>query len=144
MRTRRTDRPTWLLDGNVLAALVLAGHEHHGRAHRWFERQGGWFATCVVTQGTLLRVHMAFASDPSPRAAWKALSAVVGHPDHVYWDDGTSYLEVPHGTLRGPKQITDAWLAALARRRGGWLATMDAALAALEPDVVRLLPMALA
>ena len=29
-------RMTWLLDGNVLVALVIDSHVHHDRAHRWF------------------------------------------------------------------------------------------------------------
>jgi hypothetical protein len=41
--------------------------------------------------------------------------------------------------LQGPKQVTDAWLAELARRNGGLLATLDGALAATHPDVAELI-----
>jgi predicted nucleic acid-binding protein len=37
--------------------------------------------------------------------------------------------------LQGPSQATDAWLAELARRRKGKLATFDQALVALHRDV---------
>jgi len=65
---------TWLLDGNLLLALQVNSHIHHDRAHRWFaELKGDRFATCAITQGTLLRLHMKAAADTSSAAAWKAL-----------------------------------------------------------------------
>lgn len=132
---------TWLLDGNVLVALVIDSHVHHDRAHRWF---GGLahdrFATCLFTQGTLLRVHMRTAANRGAAAAWRALKAVAGHPRHDWWDDALSFFDVPHRHLQGSAQVTDAWLAELARRRGGRLATFDSGLARLHGDVARLLP----
>jgi uncharacterized protein len=64
---------TWLLDGNVLAALAIDTHEHHARAQGWFASVTR-FATCAVTQGTLLRVHMLLAEDRTAAAAWRTLS----------------------------------------------------------------------
>lgn len=40
----------------------------------------------------------------------------------------------------GHRQVADAYLAGLARARGGRLATFDAGLAALHPDVAELVP----
>ncbi len=58
---------TWLLDGNVLVALAIDSHEFHARARTWFDAQTEPFATCAVTEGTLLRVHMRLAVDrPRP------------------------------------------------------------------------------
>lgn len=132
---------TWLLDGNVLVALVIDSHIHHDRAHRWFGALGRErFATCILTQGTLLRVHMQSAVDPSAAAAWRALRGVARHPKHEWWDDVLDFLEVPHRHLQGSSQVTDAWLAELARRREGRLATFDSGLAALHSDVAVLLP----
>ena len=72
---------TWLLDGNVLVAMRIDTHVSHDRAHRWFGTlKRDRFATCVLTQGTLLRVHMKTAADPSAAAAWRALSDVSTHP----------------------------------------------------------------
>jgi toxin-antitoxin system PIN domain toxin len=132
---------TWLLDGNVLVALCIDSHVHHHRVHRWFaslklER----FATCLVTQGTLLRVHMGTAIDGSAAAAWQALKDVAAHPKHEWWGDSLSFLDVPHRHLQGSAQVTDAWLAELTRRRKGRLATLDSGLAALHADVAKLLP----
>ena len=132
---------TWLLDGNVLVAMRIDTHVSHDRAHRWFGTlKRDRFATCVLTQGTLLRVHMKTAADPSAAAAWRALSDVSTHPRHVWWGDALSFLDVPHRHLQGSSQVTDAWLAELARRRKGRIATLDAGLAALHPDVSLLLP----
>jgi uncharacterized protein len=122
---------TFLLDGNVLAALALDSHEHHKRALNWWG-QGQSFATCSVTQGTLLRVHMIMAEDQSAAAAWQALEKIEALPGHQFWDDGFSYTQVRHRLIQGPKQVTDAWLIELARKRNAKLATLDAALAALH------------
>jgi toxin-antitoxin system PIN domain toxin len=132
----------WLLDGNVLVALHLDSHIHHNRAHRWFGalKPKDRFATCVLTQGTLLRVHMKTATDGSASAAWEALKAVKAHPKHTWWGDDLSFLEVPHHHLQGSRQVTDAWLAELARLRKGRLATLDSPLAALHSDIAILLP----
>ena len=67
----------WLLDGNVLVALAIDSHEFHKRAHRWFDPLSESFATCAVTEGTLLRLHMRLAADGRATAAWAVLAA---HP----------------------------------------------------------------
>ncbi len=128
-----------LLDGNALVALCLDGHEHHRVVLAWLERHDDPFATCSVTQGTLLRMHMRFAEDGSAAAAWATLVALCASPRHELWLADHSYLEVDHRLLQGPKQVTDAWLAELARRRGGRLATLDGALAALHGDVAEVI-----
>lgn len=133
---------TWLLDGNVLVALRIDSHVHHDRVHRWFARLGrDNFATCILTQGTLLRVHMKTAANDSAAAAWESLREVSAHPKHEWWGDSLSFLKVPHRNLQGSAQVTDAWLAETARRHKGRLATLDSALAALHSDVAVLLPL---
>src|SRR6187399_160062 len=106
----------WLLDGNVLVALRIDTHVHHDRAHRWFAalKKADRFATCVFTQGTLLRLHMKAAADSSAAAAWNALGEISAHPKHVWWDARMSFLKVPHRHLQGSTQVSDAWLAQLA------------------------------
>ena len=130
----------WLLDGNLLVALTIDSHEFHDRAQRWFDSQSGPFATCAITEGTLLRIHMTVAKDSSAAAAWSVLEAIHAMPDHVFWNDGFSYRELSVAGLVGPKQVTDAWLAELARRHGAQLATLDTALASLHADVAFLIP----
>jgi len=125
----------WLLDANVLAALLIHSHVDHDRAHDWLASHQDPFASCSVTEGALLRIHMQLAEDRSASAAWNALRGLTSHLRHQFWDDGFSYLNVPHARLQGPKQVTDAWLAALARRRGAKVATFDAGFAQLHRDV---------
>jgi uncharacterized protein len=130
---------TWLLDGNLLVALRIDSHVHHDRAHAWFRRRNrDRFATCPLTQGTLLRVHMTLALDGSAAAAWEALAEIESHKRHVFWADNFSYLDVSPKGLQGPRQVTDAWLAELARRKSGKLATLDEGLALLHQDVAEL------
>jgi toxin-antitoxin system PIN domain toxin len=130
----------WLLDGNLLVAIAIDTHEFHQRAQRWFDSQIEPFATCTVTEGTLLRLHMKLAQDTSAAAAWSVLEVIHSMNDHVFWNDGFSYNEVAFDHLTGSKQVTDAWLAELARRNGAQLATLDITLAALHSDVAFLIP----
>ena len=61
---------TWLFDGNVLIAMMMPHHPHHERVHRWLATiRDDPFATCPVTEGTLLRLHMHSGRDPSAAAA---------------------------------------------------------------------------
>jgi predicted nucleic acid-binding protein len=124
----------------VLAALLIDTHVHHRQCRAWFNSDSDPFATCAITQGTLLRVHMTMAADGSATAAWATLAAIEAHPRHVFWEDGFSYRLVPHQHLQGPKQVTDAWLATLARRHNGKLLTLDSALVTVHRDVAVLVP----
>ena len=83
---------------------------------------------------------MKVAQDGSATAAWSMLEAIHAMPDHVFWDDGFSYREVAFANVVGSKQVTDAWLAELARRHGSQLATLDIALSTLHSDVAFLIP----
>lgn len=131
---------SWLLDGNVLASLALKQHVHYQRATSWFATLTDPVATCAVTEGTLLRLHMRFAADSSAEAAWATLARFRNNPRHVFIDDGFSYTGVATKGLHGHKQVTDAWLAQPARRHGARLATLDGGLADSHPDVGFLIP----
>ena len=47
---------TVLLDANVLIALLVDDHVHHAAAENWFADLDGSFATCPITQGSLMRL----------------------------------------------------------------------------------------
>ena len=123
---------TALLDVNILTALLWPAHEHHSRAHRWFgRRRNARWATCSLTQLGFVRIvsNPAFSSDAlSPAGAVELLAINLSHGAHEFW---TETLPVPaalrgmESELQGYKQITDAYLLALASRRGGVLATFD-------------------
>lgn len=48
---------TFLLDVNLLIALIDPTHVSHDDAHRWFVRQGkaSW-ATCPITENGVMRI----------------------------------------------------------------------------------------
>ena len=83
---------------------------------------------------------MKVAQDGTAAAAWMVLEAIHSMPDHVFLNDGFSYREVSFASLVGSKQVTDAWLAELARHHSAQLATLDTALVGLHSDVAFLVP----
>ena len=126
--------PVHLLDGNVLVALVGSTHVHHAAAQRWFASHTHPFATCPITQGTLLRLLIRLGN-LATESAVAVLASLVAHPRHRFWPDELGYADIDwHGVL-GHRQITDAYLAALARHHGGKLVSFDRGLVALHADV---------
>lgn len=127
-----------LLDVNVLTALLWPAHEHHDAAHRWFAARGraGW-ATCALTQLAFVRVtsNPAFSRDAlSPREAAALLADNLAHPAHQFWTDELSVPAAIKGVetrLQGYRQLTDAYLMALAVERKSVLATFDQGLRTL-------------
>ena len=130
--------PPVLLDGNVLVALAYPPHVQHPAARRWFLEHAGAFATCPITQGTLLRMLLNFRAVPRAEDALAVLRGFVEHPRHCFWQDTLDYLHADMKGAIGHKQVTDAYLASLARSNGGRLATFDRGMAALHADVVEL------
>jgi uncharacterized protein len=133
--TTSRDAVTHLLDGNVLVALVVGDHVHHRPARTWFGATAA-FATCPVTQGTLLRLLL--RNDMRAADALGVLAALTGHPRHEFWADDLGYDAVDLGGVVGHRQVTDAYLAQLARAHDGRVATFDQGLAALHHDVADL------
>lgn len=60
---------TYLLDANVLIALVLAEHEHHDRAARWILDVEA-FALCPVVQGSLVRFLLRLGETAGTATCW--------------------------------------------------------------------------
>lgn len=130
---------TTLLDGNVLVALSLPAHTHHEAAHSWRTAQHRLrFATCPITQGTLLRIAIRHGASPADAAG--LLESLLAQPGHEFWPDDIAYTRVGWAGVVGHRQVTDAYLAQLARHHGGQLATIDSGLAAMHPDVAVLVP----
>lgn len=129
---------THLLDGNVLVALLVADHPHHGRSTRWFAGTDHRVASCPISQGTLVRILVRNGL-PGP-SALRILTEFITHPRHDFWPDRVSYDGVSLAGVIGHRQVTDAYLAGLARANGGRVATLDRGLAQLHDDVVDLLP----
>jgi uncharacterized protein len=129
---------TILLDANVLIALLVDDHVHHQAAEDWFVGMSGNFATCPITQGSLMRLLI--REGQSATAARTILNGTTADPRHEFWADDIAYTDVPTDGIVGHRQVTDAYLAQLARARGSRLATFDQALAKLHHDVTELVP----
>jgi uncharacterized protein len=127
-----------LLDANVLIALAISGHIHHDAAHNWFAENEARFATCPITQGSLVRFIIR-EGQPADIAK-QVIAALVNKPRHDFWPDTLCFAEVPLKGLVGHRQVTDAYLAQLARTHNGKLATFDEGLAQLHSDVAELVP----
>jgi len=120
-----------LLDVNVLIALLDADHVHHRLASRWLGEHldAGW-ASCPMTQNGCIRI-MSAPAYPGERLASEVaarLAAACRHPAHAFWADDISVLDegrVRWTALAGHRQITDAYLLALAARNDGCLVTLD-------------------
>jgi toxin-antitoxin system PIN domain toxin len=131
----------FLLDANVLIALMWPAHENHTQAQAWLGRKSheGW-ATCPFTQAAFLRIitNPAFSRDAvTPQEAAKLLGANLNHPSHRFWPDEISFVQAIHPFARrlaGHQQVTDAYLLGLAIHKQGKLATMDRAVLALLPE----------
>jgi uncharacterized protein len=129
---------TVLLDANVLIALLVEDHVHHGAAENWFVGMSGNFATCPITQGSLIRLLIREGQPAS--AAREILNGTTADPRHEFWPDDVSYTDVPAHGIIGHRQVTDAYLAQLSRAHGSRLATFDQAMAKLHHDVAELVP----
>jgi len=129
---------TVLLDANVLIALLVDDHVHHVAAENWLVGISGNFATCPITQGSLMRFLI--REGQSVATAHAVLSGAAADPRHEFWADDVEYADVPVERIIGHRQVTDAYLAQLARARGSRLATFDQAMAKLHSDVVDLVP----
>ena len=122
----------FLLDTNLLIALLWPAHEQHARAARWFSRhrRRGW-ATCAITQAGFVRIvsNPAFSRDAvQPREAAQLLAANTAAGDHRFWTEAPPFEETVAFAgvrLMGHQQVTDAYLLGLAVGRGGVLATLD-------------------
>lgn len=123
---------TYLLDVNVLIALVDPAHVQHDAAHTWFAKQGrkAW-ATCPMTENGLLRIvgHSRYPNSPgTPSAVARILAGLRALKGHVFWPDNISLMDEDHFNLErllNSGQVTDSYLLALAHAHGGQLATFD-------------------
>jgi toxin-antitoxin system PIN domain toxin len=131
----------FLLDVNVLIALMWPAHEGHTEVQSWFRQKSGeGWATCPFTQAAFVRIisNPAFSRDAvTPQEAMKILGTNVKHTSHRFWADEISFVQAaaPFAQrLEGHQQVTDAYLLGLAMHKRGRLATMDRGILALLPN----------
>ena len=123
---------TFLLDVNVLIALIDPAHVAHDAAHAWFGREGSQsWATCPMTENGVIRIigHPRYPASPgSPAAVAAIVARLRALPGHVFWSDDISLVDgdpVEPDQLLTAGQVTDTYLLALAVAHGGRLATLD-------------------
>jgi toxin-antitoxin system PIN domain toxin len=122
----------FLLDVNVLVALLWPDHTFHELVQAWFGKNAsrGW-TTCPITQAGFVRIvsNPAFSVRAvSPSDALRALDLTLRHPAHQFWPDDVLLSDAVKGfesRLVGHQQITDAYLLGLAIHKKGRLATLD-------------------
>lgn len=124
----------YLLDVNVLVALLIDKHPLFTRARAWFRQCGvveGW-ATCPMTELGAIRVCAGAAAACSPVWTTGALRRLCDEfPErYVWWPDALPpewMTEVREAQTA--KQVPDRYLLGLARRHRARLATFDRGLA---------------
>jgi toxin-antitoxin system PIN domain toxin len=100
---------TFLLDANVLIALVVEDHVHHTAAETWYAETAAAIATCPITQGSLVRLLI--REGQSAQSATAVVSALMTQPRHVFWPDDAAFDAVSLTGVIGHRQVTDAYLA---------------------------------
>jgi toxin-antitoxin system PIN domain toxin len=123
-----------LLDVNVLIALLDDAHVFSRRANEWLDAEPRRIATCPIVENGVVRILSAPGYSATHRATpgqvAEGLRAIIEAENHAFWPDDVSVLNgqaLDFTRLHGHRQITDAYLLALAVQHGGVLATFDAA-----------------
>jgi len=120
----------YLLDINLLLALIDPMHVHHKPSHQWFAEKGhrAW-ATCPLTENGFVRIagHPNYPNRPGDIPfVVSLLRQVCAAPGHHFWTEDVSILEILEpDAIVTHAQITDMYLLGLAVRKRGKLATLD-------------------
>ncbi len=129
-----------LLDINVLLALLDSDHVDHIRAQDWLGDgiEDGW-ASCAITENGFVRIisQPRYPSPISPAEAIDLLMRARDSGPHAFWTCDVSLLDartVDRSRLHGPRQVTDAYLLALAVRHDGRFVTFDRS---ISPSAVK-------
>ncbi len=128
----------YLLDVNVLLALLSENHVHHALTTAWFNTPDIKWAICPFTEAGFLRN----ATAPRPgqitmSEATAVLAGMAQQPGYNYLPITTDWqtLSSPFlSRIYGTKQVTDAFLLGLAVRERSILVTMDKGIMHLAGD----------
>jgi len=120
-----------LLDINLIIALLDSAHVFHRSAQIWLEKEieNGW-ATCPITENGVIRImsQNAYPNSQPPSKIAERLAEACQHPTHEFWPETISLVK--DGVIRwqyllGPRQITDAYLLAIAVVNQGKFVSFD-------------------
>lgn len=115
----------------MLIALLDAAHLHHALAVDWLSDHvsDGW-SSSPMTQNGCIRI-LSQPRYPSPLPAVEVaqrLAEAAAHSSHEFWPDDISLLDTRHihwSAVLGHRQVTDAYLLALAVAHGGRFVSFD-------------------
>lgn len=126
-----------LLDVNVWIALLDDAHVFSQRANAWLSEAGEAgeaIATCPIVENGVVRIMSspAYSREISltPGDVASHLRKACAQLDHEFWPADLSLCDekaFDFSRLHGHRQITDAYLLALAVRHDGCLVTLDSA-----------------
>ena len=122
----------FLLDVNVLVALLDEDHVHFERAQVWFEHEGkdSWLS-CPITQNGVVRIASNSRYNTvalTPEQAIESLRSLTEYGNHRFVPDDLSLLDptlIDAAALISNAQLTDSYLLALAAKHNASLATFD-------------------
>ena len=122
----------YLLDINLLLALLDPKHIFHNAAHLWVERDRGMsWLTCPLVQNGVM--HVASQSKyPNPLGTVSEVKRILQifceDSRHEFCPDDITLLDsshLDHPEMLTPSRVTDLYLLALARHHQVKLATFD-------------------
>ena len=120
----------YLLDVNLMLALVDPMHVHHDVTHHWFAATGQpvW-ATCPIVENGFVRIasHPQYPNRPGESAVVLGLlRQLCAHPGHTFWADDVTLRDLltPDAAFTH-NHLADLYLLGLAVSHGGKLATLD-------------------
>ena len=120
----------YLLDVNVIIALLDPEHENHERAHAWFDSGGAeaWLS-CPTTQNGVLRIvtNPRYSNTQPMSVVIDSLTSLVLTPGHTFVADSMTLLgsQTDRDRLVASGQVTDTYLLGLAVMNEAMLATFD-------------------
>jgi toxin-antitoxin system PIN domain toxin len=124
--------PKYLLDVNVLLALLAENHIHYQLVTDWFSTPELWWAVCPFTEAGFIRNATAPRNGSiTVSEATKVLARIAKQPGYHYLPitaDWQTLTRPFFARIFGTKQVTDAYLLGLAIREDCVLVTMDKAI----------------
>ncbi|MDR1295744.1 MAG: PIN domain-containing protein [Bifidobacteriaceae bacterium] len=126
-----------LLDSSAAIALFASNHADHDAVDRWAATIAP-LAMCPISEGAVMR-YLVRLNVPAPLVR-RTIKDVYARHGWSFIADSLSYADSDMDAVAGYRQVTDAYLVALAEHARATLATLDKALAALYPGDAVLIP----
>lgn len=122
----------YLLNINVLIALMDPNHTFHQLTHAWWNQDGRPWASCPITETGFIRImtSTAYSKNSQLSVAYvkTLLSVFVLNTNHAFWPDHLSLRdeqEFKHTSILSSKHLTDLYLLAIATKNNATLVTFN-------------------